>query len=109
MRAGFCYRRHMTRTPVTKSGKTIAKTMAFDADIWETFDERAKQFGISPSSFCRKVVSDYVTNRYIHLDTAKPGVMEALQARQEELHLTTMQPVIDMILADWMEQRKKKK
>ena len=99
----------MTRTPVTKSGKTIAKTMAFDADIWDTFEQRAKQFGISPSSFCRKVVGDYVDNSFIHLDTVKPGVREALQARQDELHLTTIQPVIDMILADWMELRKKKK
>ena len=47
--------------------------------------------------------------RYVHLDTVKGGVLEALRARQEELHLTTLQPVIDMILADWMEQRKKKK
>ncbi|MCC6806978.1 MAG: hypothetical protein IT381_06120 [Deltaproteobacteria bacterium] len=99
----------MTRTPVTKSGKTIAKTMVFDADAWVKFEERAKQFGISPSSFCRKVVNDYVDNRYVHLDTVKGGVLEALRARQEELHLTTLQPVIDMILADWMEQRKKKK
>jgi len=83
--------------------------MAFDAEIWETFEHRAKQVGISPSSFCRKMVGDYVNNRFIHLDTVKPGVTEALQARQEELHLTTIQPVIDMILADWMEQRRKKK
>lgn len=99
----------MTRTPVTKSGKTIAKTMVFDADAWVKFEERAKQFGISPSSFCRKVVNDYVDNRYVHMDTLKAGVLDALRARQEELHLTTLQPVIDMILADWMEQRKKAK
>ena len=99
----------MTRTPVTKNGKTIAKTMAFDADIWEAFEDRANQVGVSPSSFCRKVVGDYVNNRYIHLDTVKPGVLEALHARQKELHLTIIQPVIDMVLADWMEQRRKKK
>jgi hypothetical protein len=99
----------MTRTPVTKSGKTIAKTMVFDADAWVKFEERAKQFGISPSSFCRKVVNDYVDGRYVHMDTLKGGVLDTLRARQDELHLTTLQPVIDMILADWMEQRKKKK
>jgi hypothetical protein len=99
----------MTRTPVTKSGKTIAKTMVFDADAWVKFEERSKQFGISPSSFCRKVVNDYVDNRYVHLDTVKPEVLEAMRARQEELHLTTLQPIMDMILAEWAESKKKKK
>ena len=83
--------------------------MVFDADAWEKFEERAKQVGISPSSFCRKVVTDYVEARYVRLDTLKPDVLEVMRARQDELHLTTLQPVMDMILAEWAEARKKNK
>lgn len=98
----------MARTPVTKSGKTIAKTMVFDPDAWATFDDRTHQIGVSPSTFFRKVVNDYLEGRYIHLDTAQPGVFEELQKRQNELKLTTVQPVLDMILAEWLERRRKK-
>ena len=99
----------MSRTPVSKGGKTIAKTMVFDSDAWEKFEERAKQVGMSPSSFCRKVVNDYVEARYVNLDTVKPDVLAAMSDRKEELHLTTLQPVMDMVLAEWAEARKKKK
>ena len=95
---------------ITRPGlKTVAKTIVFDPDDWGVFEERTKQLGISTSSFFRKVVNDYLANRYIHLDTVRAGVVEEMRKRQEELKLTTLQPVLDMVLADWLEQRAKKK
>lgn len=81
--------------------------MVFDPDAWGKFEERTRQVGISPSSFFRKVVSDYLDGRYIHLDTAQPTVFEELQKRQGELKLTTVQPIVDMIMAEWVETRRR--
>ena len=95
---------------ITKPGmKTVAKTIVFDPDSWSEFEDRTRQLGISTSSFFRKVVNDYLANRYVHLDTVRAGVVDEMVKRQEELRLTTLQPVIDMVLADWLEQRSRKK
>ena len=99
-----------TMSSLSRSGEgIIQRSVAFDAKDWREFEALNAALGLSPQSFIRKVVRDFVEGNYVNLDSLRTDARAELTKYANELRASRLQPVLDQILFHWFESRKGKR
>ena len=97
------------KEPKTSSSGNFSRSFIFNQEEYQRFEEKARRFNVSPGVMFRKVVSDYLNDRYINVDELDPQLVTALEGYIQKNGLRKLQNAINFILEEWIKEKVKTK
>ena len=96
------------KEPKTSSTGNFSRSFIFNQEEFQRFEEKARRFNVSPGVMFRKVVSDYLNDRYINVDELDPQIVSTLEAYVQKSGLRKLQNAVNFILEEWVKEKGKR-